>query len=125
MSEAFLQAITDLGIRYATMADGEDREDVLLVIVRAFHAYVLKYADRIQRGHLPVYRGHANQDSVAFLRRFLRLATRLPTKGLKLACRTMHLAFSGQSYDEVYNILVGLLINLNPAVATSKGSQSV
>ena len=35
-------AVTDLGIQYASLSEGQEREAVLLSILRAFHAYLLK-----------------------------------------------------------------------------------
>ena len=118
-----LEAMTALGIKYAAMQDGPEREDVLLTIVQAFNSYILKYVNMIMRGHLPTYRGYANRDSVNFLRRFLRPGDS-PTDraSLQLACRTMHLAFQNQTADEIYNILAGLLIKVidayDPAYTT-------
>jgi hypothetical protein len=94
------------------MADGPEREEVLLVILRAFHSYLLKYTDMIQRGHLPTYKGHASNDTVYFLRQFLRPGDKPVRANLQAACRTLHLAFPHQSFDEVYNILTGLMIKV-------------
>ena len=85
---------------------------MLLAILRAFHSYLLQYTDIIQRGHLPVYRGHINRDSVYFLRRFTRRGQPLTPANLQGACRTLHLAFPRQGFEEVYNILTGLLIRV-------------
>jgi hypothetical protein len=107
-----LEAVTALGIRYASMPDGLEREDVLLTIIRCFHPYIFKYVDMIIRGHLPSYRHHVNKDSANFLRCFTKGGGDTTTQGLQLTCRTMHLAFKDQTYDEVYNILVVLLIKV-------------
>jgi hypothetical protein len=102
--------ITGLGIRYAALPPGAEREDVMFQIVRCFHAYLLKYADMIQRGHLPIYRGRVSQDSATFLSRFLRPGDAPTRANLQQACRTLYVAFGRQGFDEVYNILVGILI---------------
>ena len=107
-----LEDITNLGVRYAGMPEGPEREAALLLILQAFHSFLLKYADMIQRGHLPVYRGHISKDSVYFLSRFLRPGDQPTRAALQAACRTLHLAFPRQSYDETYNILAGLLIKV-------------
>jgi hypothetical protein len=107
-----LEDVTDLGVLYASLSDGPERKTVLLSILRAFYSYLLKYAEMIQRGHLPVYRGHISKDSVYFLRRFLRSGDQPTRAALQAACRTLHLAFPRQSFDEVYNILTGLLIKV-------------
>jgi hypothetical protein len=118
-----LEAMTALGIKYAALQDGPEREDVLLTIVKAFHAYILKYVNMIMRGHLPTWRGYANRDSANFLRRFLRPGdSPVNRESYRLACRTMHLAFKNQTADEIYNILAGLLIKVidayDPAYTT-------
>ena len=78
----------------------------------SFHSYLLKYTDMIQRGHLPTYKGNASNDTVYFLRQFLRPGDEPVRANLQAACRTLHLAFPHQSFDEVYNILTGLLIKV-------------
>ena len=108
-----LEDVTNLGIRYAELPDCREKEDVLLEIIQCFHSYVLKYVDMILRGHLPTYRGHVNQDSVNFLCRFMRSGEAGSNLGmLQGICRTMHVAFKNESYDEVYNILAGLLVKV-------------
>ena len=105
-------AVTDLGVRYASLPEGPEREAVLIEILQAFHSYLLKYTDMISRGHLPVYCGHINRDSVYFLRRFTRRGQPLTRANLQAACQTLHLAFPQQGFEEVYNILTGLLIRV-------------
>jgi hypothetical protein len=80
-------------------------------ILRAFHSYLLKYTDMISREHLPVYCGHINRDSVCFLRRFVRSGHPLTRANLQRACRTLHLASPRQAFEEVYDILTGLLVS--------------
>jgi len=97
------------------MADGADspeREAILLRILQAFHSYLLKYTDMIQRGHLPNFKGHVSSDTAYFLRQFLRPGEEPVRSTLQAACRTLHLAFPRQSFDEVYNILTGLMIKV-------------
>ena len=105
-------AVTALGVRYASLAEGPEREGVLFSILQAFHSYLLKYTDMILRGHLPVYCSHINRDSADFLRRFLPRGHKVTRAGLQAACRTLHLAFPQQGFDEVYDILTGVLIRV-------------
>ena len=72
-----LEDITNLGVRYASMADGPEREAVLLLILRAFHSYLLKYTDMIQRGHLPTFKGHVSSDTATFSASFCAPAKNL------------------------------------------------
>jgi hypothetical protein len=64
----------------------------------------------IRRGHLPAYRSHVNVDSEVLLRYFLPSGKEPTLPNLQLACRTLHLAFLNQSYDEIYNLLAGMLM---------------
>ena len=46
------EEITALGIRHHATAEGPQREELLLRILRSFHNYITKYAEMIRRGHL-------------------------------------------------------------------------
>jgi hypothetical protein len=102
--------ITVLGIRYHAMTNGPEREAVMLRILKSFHNYVVKYTDMIRRGHLPTYRSHVNHDSMVLLRYFLPAGKEPNRMNLQTVCRTLHLGFLNQPYDEVYNILAGIVI---------------
>lgn len=85
--------ITELGIRYKALEPGsQEREQVLLQILRSFHGYLLKYAHMIVRGHIPNYRHGFNQDSASFLSRFVAGGDEVSRHKLHATCHTLHLA---------------------------------
>ncbi len=102
--------ITKLGRLYHDLPDGPAREEVFLQIVQAFHNYIVKYVDMICRGHLATFKWQPNRDSASFLSYFLAPGETPNKTTLFRICRTLHLAFIGQSYDEVYNILAGMIV---------------
>jgi hypothetical protein len=104
------EEITALRIRYHAAAEGPQREELLLRILKSFHNYIVKYADMIRRGHLPAYRSHVNKDSVVLLRYFVSGREEPSRQDLQKVCHTLHLAFQVQSYDEVCNILAGMVL---------------
>jgi hypothetical protein len=104
------EQITALGVEYQAMAEGPERENLLLRILKSFHNYIVKYADMIRRGHLPAYRSHLNKDSVVLLKYFIQGCGEPTRQNLQQVCRTLHFAFQGQSYDEIYNILAGMVL---------------
>lgn len=64
----------------------------------------------ICRGHLATFKYQPNKDSVSFLSYFLAPGETANKVTLYRICRTLHLAFLGQSFDEVYNILAGMIV---------------
>jgi hypothetical protein len=107
-----LEDITQLGVRYASLEEGPEKQNVLLSIVRCFHAYLMKYTEMVQRGHIPIYKNRMNPDSANFLRRFVRRGDQPNRENLRAACKTLHLAFEQLSADETYNILASILIRV-------------
>lgn len=108
------EELTSLGIRYADLCDGADRDAVLLGIMQAFHPYVLKYLRMIVTGHLPTFRGVLNADAVVLLRYFMPPGTAVPDeRALAKVCRTLHLAFKGEDAGAIYDTLTECLL---PAV---------
>ena len=65
------EQVTEKGRRYAALAEGPEREQLLLELLQSFHNYLIKYVAMILRGHVPVYHGRANPDTVALLKFFL------------------------------------------------------
>ena len=104
------EQITELGRQYHELAEGPARDEVFLKIVQSFHNYIVKYVDMICRGHLATFKYQPNKDSVSFLSYFLAPGETANKVTLYRICRTLHLAFLGQSFDEVYNILAGMIV---------------
>jgi len=71
-----LEEISDLGRRYAGLADCQEKEDLLLEICQCFHPYLMKYLVMICCGRVPIV-GHGsnpcytNKDVKPFLLYFL------------------------------------------------------
>lgn len=103
-----LSVVNQLGIDYAGLPDGQEKEDKLLEIVKCFHGYVFKYTDLIARGHLPLH--NYNGDTRRFLKYFLPAADSPDKATFAKAAKYLHLAFPQQTATEVYDILNTLLL---------------
>jgi hypothetical protein len=97
-----------LGIRYASLPDGEEREEVMLQIVRSFHSYLCKYLAMIVKGHLPPLKSSAGKEATTFLKTLIPKGTTSEAGRLVLmnVCRTLHLAFKQMTSDDIYDTLV-------------------
>lgn len=100
-----------LGIEYATMAEGNDKEALMLELTRAFHGYLMKYLNMIVRGHLPPTNSPAGMEAIKFLNLLSPSG-----KGEKSSsvygeiCRTLHLAFKQSTTEDVYDSLLMCLM---------------
>ena len=45
----------ELGILFARLPDGSDKEEAFLDIARSFHPYLMKYLEMILRGRMPTW----------------------------------------------------------------------
>jgi DNA-directed RNA polymerase specialized sigma24 family protein len=107
--------VNQLGIRYARLADGPEKEALLLEICQAFHSYVMKYLTMICRGRVPLScprpgKSQVNKDVEPFLRYFLAKGTPVNKQTLTAAAKRFHLAFKGMETEEIYNVLMGQLL---------------
>lgn len=105
--------ITELGVRYKTLPVGEEREAIALKLIKCFHSYLMKYLNLIICGRLETFPGRQTipyKDTVMLLQFFLPRDTAPTAKNLNLVARNLHLAFKGVENDEIYNILVGCLL---------------
>jgi hypothetical protein len=101
-----LAAVNDLGYAYATAPDSPAKEAKLLEVLECFHGYLMKYLCMIVRGTIPPANSRAGRDAKELLR---TLAPRgvAPSKALTDAtCKTLHLAFKGQTTEDIYDTLV-------------------
>lgn len=100
-----------LGIKYATSPDGEDKEEQLLELTRAFHGYIMKYVNMIVRGHLPPTNSSAGMEAIKFLN-LLSPAGRDDKSSAAYGeiCRTLHLAFKQSTTDDIYDSLLMCLM---------------
>jgi hypothetical protein len=110
-----LEEINDLGRRYAGLADGQEKENLLLEVCQCFHPYLMKYLVMICRGRIPVM-GHGpnaayiNKDVKPFLIYFLRKGEKPTSPNLAKVARHLHLAFKGMETEEIYDVLMEQLV---------------
>lgn len=106
-----VEDVNALGIKYASLPDGPEREAVMLIIVRQFHSYLCKYLAMIVKGHVPPLKTPAGKDASTFLRTLIPKGTNdIGRLTLINVCRTLHLAFKQMTPDDIYDILVMCLI---------------
>jgi hypothetical protein len=106
-----------LGIRYAELPASQDgvKQELLLELCQAFHPYLMKYLVMICRGHLPVVgvgrrAGNVDGDVKKFLSYFLPKGQAPTRHNLSRTVRHLHLAFKGMDTEEIYDVLMSLLI---------------
>ena len=104
--------VNALGVQYAKMPAGPEKEAILLGILECFHGYLVKYLGMVTTGHLPEMNSPAGKDSVAFLKTLVPQGRKGEVNRLVLmsTCRTLHLAFKQMSSDDIYDTLVLCLI---------------
>jgi hypothetical protein len=105
-------AVNNLGVKYATLSAGYEKQDIQLQIIKCFHAYVLKYMNMITKGTLPALNTKAGKECVAFLKTLIPAGStmKLNKANLTPICKTLHLAFKQLTTDEIYDILSMCLI---------------
>jgi hypothetical protein len=106
-----LDELTELGRRYAETKD----RDILLEICRSFHPYLMKYVVMICRGHVPtigvgLQALRINKDVKPFIQYFLPPGEEPNKINLGRVVRHFHLAFKGMEVEEIYDVLMMLLI---------------
>jgi hypothetical protein len=106
-----LEELTELGRRYAESKNS----DILLEICRCFHPYLMKYLVMICRGHVPTigvgkHPLYINKDVKPFIRYFLPKGEDPNKVNLARVVRHFHLAFKGMEVEEIYDVLMALLI---------------
>lgn len=100
-----------LGIKYANLPDGPDKEDLLLQLTKCFHGYLMKYLNMIVRGHLPPMNSSTGTEAVKFLK-LLAPGGKTTTGSAAYGeiCRTLHLAFKQCTTEDVYDSLLMCLM---------------
>jgi hypothetical protein len=100
--------VNALGIKYARLKNGPEKEATLLEIIQCFHGYLIKYLNMIVRGHLPPLKSPAGRDAAHFLKTLVPKGASEHHGRLTLVnvCRTLHLAFKQQTTDDIYDTLV-------------------
>ncbi len=101
-----LAAVNTLGYAYATAPDSPAKEAKLLEVLECFHGYLMKYLCMIVRGTIPPANSRAGRDAKELLRTLAPRGVK-PSKELTDAtCKMLHLAFKGQTTEEIYDTLV-------------------
>jgi hypothetical protein len=107
------EEVNRLGIKYASIPPGQEREAILLQLIEYFNSYLQKYLQMIIKGHMPTSRSSAGKDSVIFLKTLVPRSIDRSTISrvvLSNVCKTLHLAFKQCTTDDIYDILVLCLI---------------
>lgn len=100
-----------LGIKYATLPDGPEKQDLMLVLTQCFHGYLMKYLNMIVRGHLPPMNSSAGMEAVKFLNLLSPAGkTDKSNQAYGEICRTLHLAFKQSTTDDIYDSLLMCLM---------------
>jgi hypothetical protein len=110
--------ISDLARRYKVISDGPEKERLLLDLCQSFHVYLIKYLRMICLGHVPIVgigvgrdRACINSDAKAFLKLPLPRNETLDRPTASRTVKSLHLAFKGMEVEEIYDVLMSLLIN--------------
>lgn len=104
--------VNNLGIKYAGLPAGQEKQDIQLEVMKCFHAYTLKYLNMIIKGTLPALNTKAGKECVAFLKTLIPAGSTMKLNKINLTpiCRTLHLAFKQQTTDEIYDALAMCMI---------------
>jgi hypothetical protein len=86
-----------------------------LAIRKSFHQHLMKCVVMICQGHVPIVGmgknpTRMNADVVSFLRYFLPKGEKLTLRSAGKVVKYFHLAFQGMDTGEVYDVLMGLLV---------------
>lgn len=104
------ETVNELGVKYANLPDGTEKEEIMCALLECFHGYLMKYLNMVVRGHLPPIKSAAGQEAAKFLK---LLAPKGTTDGrlvLSNICHTLHLAFKQASTDDIYDSLLMCLM---------------
>lgn len=104
------ETVNALGVKYANLPDGIEKEEIMAALLECFHGYLMKYLNMIVRGHLPPIKSAAGQEAAKFLK---LLAPKGNSEGrlvLSNICHTLHLAFKQASTDDIYDSLLMCLM---------------
>jgi hypothetical protein len=101
-----LAAVNELAQAYAILTDSPAKEALLLEILEKFHGYLMKYLCMIVRGTIPSLGSRAGQDSKQFLYMLKPKGVKFTKEVVEATCKMLHLAFKGESTEEIYDTLV-------------------
>lgn len=100
-----------LGIQYANLPDGVQKEDLMLELTKCFHGYLMKYLNMIVRGHLPPVNSSAGIEAIKFLNLLSPAGKNNKSdQAYGEICRTLHLAFKQNTTDDIYDSLLMCLM---------------
>lgn len=103
-----LAVINQLGYEYALADDSSTKEAKLMVVLEAFHGYLMKYLCMIVRGTLPPLSSHAGRDAKEFLRQVTprKRGEKMNKETSDQTCKMLHLAFKGMTTEDIYDTMV-------------------
>lgn len=100
-----------LGIKYANLPDGTEKEALMLELVRCFHGYLMKFLNMVVNGHFPPINSAAGSEAIKFLNLLSPSnKTDKSSKAYGEICRTLHLAFKQATTDDIYDSLLMCLM---------------
>ena len=103
------EEVNKLGVTYATLDPGPEREAILLQLMENFHGYIMKYLSMIVKGKVPPIKSAAGRDTAVFLKTLVPKNVDRKTVSrntLQNVCKTLHLAFKQMTSEDIYDILV-------------------
>ncbi len=78
----------------------------MLVALEGFHSYLMKYLRMVVRGTIPASGSYAGKDAKEFLRTLAPRGSEPCPELTEATCRSLHLAFKGQTSEDNYDTLV-------------------
>jgi hypothetical protein len=98
--------VNDLAVKYTSLPDGNEKEELFLQLIRNFHSYLMKYTLMVVKGQIPSLKTPAGKDAAKMLKTLMPSGSSQSHMALSQVCKTLHLAFKQQSTDDVYDIMV-------------------
>lgn len=100
-----LKSVNQLGYEYGIAPDSPEKEAKLLQLLEHFHGYLMKYVLMIQWGTIPPANSRAGKDAKQLLRTLAPRGTKPSPEQTNASCKMLHLAFKGQTTEEIYDTL--------------------
>jgi len=100
-----LKTVNKLGYEYGISPDSPEKETKLLQLLEYFHGYLMKYVLMIQWGTIPPANSRAGKDAKQLLKTLAPRGSASSPEQINASCKMLHLAFKGQSTEEIYDTL--------------------
>ncbi|MGI4816329.1 MAG: RNA polymerase sigma factor [Janthinobacterium lividum] len=100
------EEVNKLAIRYSSLPESIEKEDLFLQLVRSFHSYLMKYTVMVVKGQLPSIKTPSGKEAAKMLKTLMPSGSGDNYGTLTQVCKTLHLAFKQQTTDDVYDVMV-------------------